>query len=37
MLAVGRSLFVQDEYVNLREFYNLVVAKQAEQIVLKKK
>jgi transglutaminase-like putative cysteine protease len=36
-LAVNRSLFVQDEYANLREFYNQIVAKQAEQIVLKKK
>ena len=32
-----RSIFDQTEYPNLREFYNQVVAKQAEQIVLKKK
>jgi hypothetical protein len=36
-LQINKSLFVQEEYVNLREFYNGVVAKQNEQIVLKKK
>ena len=36
-LQINNSLFTQDEYPHLREFYNLVVAKQAEQIVLKKK
>lgn len=35
--SVNRNIFTQEEYPNLREFYNLVVAKQAEQIVLKKK
>jgi hypothetical protein len=35
--AINRSLFAQTEYAHLREFYNQVVAKQAEQIVLKKK
>ena len=34
---INKSLFLQAEYPNLREFYNQVVAKQAEQIVLKKK
>jgi transglutaminase-like putative cysteine protease len=34
---VNKILFVQNEYPLLREFYNQVVAKQAEQIVLKKK
>lgn len=34
---IGRTIFVQAEYPNLREFYSQVVAKQAEQIVLKKK
>jgi hypothetical protein len=34
---INRSIFTQTEYQNLREFYNQVVAKQAEQIVLKKK
>jgi len=29
-LQINRSLFVQDEYPNLREFYNQVVAKHAE-------
>jgi hypothetical protein len=36
-MQINKSLFTQDEYVNLREFYNQVIAKQAEQIVLKKK
>ncbi|MEK6781094.1 MAG: hypothetical protein AABY93_05285 [Bacteroidota bacterium] len=36
-LAINQSLFSQEEYPNLREFYNQIVAKQAEQIVLKKK
>lgn len=34
---INRNIFLQNEYANLREFYNQVVAKQAEQIVLKKK
>lgn len=34
---INKSIFAQAEYPNLREFYNQVVAKQAEQIVLKKK
>ena len=37
MLQINKSLFVQTEYPDLREFYNQVIAKQAEQIVLKKK
>jgi hypothetical protein len=36
MLQINKSLFIQEEYPNLREFYNQIVAKQAEQIVLKK-
>lgn len=36
-LSINRSLFSQEEYPNLREFFSQVVAKQAEQIVLKKK
>jgi hypothetical protein len=36
-LTFNRSLFTQDEYLGLKEFYNQVVAKQAEQIVLKKR
>ena len=35
-LSINKSLFVQSEYQNLREFYNQIVAMQAEQIVLKK-
>jgi hypothetical protein len=34
---INKALFVTDEYQDLREFYNQVIAKQAEQIVLKKK
>ena len=34
---INRNLFLQNEYANLREFYNQVVAKQAEQIVIRKK
>src|SRR5258708_21867421 len=34
---VNKILFLQTDYPFLREFYNQVIAKQAEQIVLKKK
>jgi hypothetical protein len=30
------AIYTRLEYPNLREFYNQVVAKQAEQIILKK-
>lgn len=33
---INRNLYTQEEYMSLREFYSVVVAKQAEQIVLKK-
>jgi hypothetical protein len=36
-LQINKSVFNQEEYASLREFYNQLVAKQAEQIVLKKK
>jgi hypothetical protein len=36
-LQINNSLFTQEDYPNLREFFTQVVAKQAEQIVLKKK
>ncbi len=36
MLQINKSLFLQDEYPILREFYTQMIAKQAEQIVLKK-
>jgi hypothetical protein len=36
MLQINKSLFLQDEYPHLREFYSQMIAKQAEQIVLKK-
>ena len=35
-MSINKGVFAQDEYPNLREFYNQMVAKQAEQIVLKK-
>ncbi|MEI9921646.1 MAG: DUF3857 domain-containing protein [Bacteroidota bacterium] len=37
MFVVNRPLFTQQDYPHLREFYNLVIAKQAEEVVLKKK
>jgi hypothetical protein len=36
-LQINKALFPQTEYDNLRAFYNQVVAKHTEQIVLKKK
>ncbi len=36
-LTINKALFVTEEYKPLRDFYIQVVAKQAEQIVLKKK
>ncbi|HEX5171800.1 MAG TPA: transglutaminase domain-containing protein [Cyclobacteriaceae bacterium] len=37
VMSINKSLFVQEEYPYLREFYTQLVAKQAEQIVLKRK
>lgn len=37
VLSINQSLFAQPEYPALREFFNIVVAKHDEQIVLKKK
>ncbi len=34
---INKSIFSQQDYLDLREFYNQVVAKQSEQIVFKKK
>jgi hypothetical protein len=36
-LQINKNIFLQTEYPALREFYNQIVAKQSEQIVLKKK
>jgi hypothetical protein len=36
-LLVNKTIYVQTEYAYLREFYNQIVAKEAEQIVIKKK
>lgn len=37
MVQINQIVFMQDEYPNLRELYSRITAKQAEQIVLKKK
>lgn len=37
LLTINKSLFSQTEYEGLREFFNQIVSKQAEQIVIKKK
>jgi hypothetical protein len=37
MLSMNKSLFNMQEYIALREFCNQLVAKQTEQIVMKKK
>jgi len=36
-LKINRTLFTNDEYENLRQFFNMLVAKQNERIILKKK
>ncbi|RTQ50651.1 DUF3857 domain-containing protein [Hymenobacter gummosus] len=36
-MTLNRSLFLADEYPHLRQFYTLMLAKQAEKIVLKRK
>ena len=36
-IKMTRSYYLPDEYEILREFFNLIVSKQSEQIVLKKK
>jgi len=36
-IQINERIFMPDEYPGLREFYNRIIAKQAEQIVLKKK
>jgi len=35
-LSIDKTLFIPSEYESLKEFYNLVINKQAEQIILKK-
>ncbi len=35
-LAINKSYFLQNEYPHLREFMNVVMAKQTEQIVIRK-
>src|SRR5204862_3225775 len=36
-VKINRTVFGNDEYENLREFFNMIVNKQNEQIVFKKK
>ena len=36
-IKLARAFFMPEEYESLREFFNLVVSKHNEQIVLKKK
>ncbi|MCX6319354.1 MAG: hypothetical protein NTW29_18905 [Bacteroidetes bacterium] len=36
-IRIGRAFFMPEEYEMLREFFNLIVKKHAEQIVFKKK
>ena len=36
-LKLGKTFFTPEEYASLREFFNYVVKKQKEQIVLKRK
>jgi len=35
-LSIDKPLFVPSEYPNLKDFFNLVINKEAEQIILKK-
>lgn len=34
--SINRDFFTQEEYASLRELYSMIVAKQSQQIVLKK-
>lgn len=36
ILKIEKPMFVGDEYLYIKQFYDLIVAKQAEQVVLKK-
>ncbi|MCK4661607.1 MAG: hypothetical protein KAT68_01975 [Bacteroidales bacterium] len=36
MININKTMFVQTEYQDLKEFYNKIIEKHAEQIVLKK-
>jgi len=36
-VKINRTVFGNDEYENLREFFNMIVNKQNEQIVFKRK
>ena len=34
---INKTMFLPEEYLALKRFYNQIIAKHAEQIVLKKK
>jgi hypothetical protein len=36
-IRIHKAMFIPEEYPALREFFNIVVKKQSEQIVFKKK
>jgi hypothetical protein len=36
VLDIGKSMYIFDEYPDLKEFFNKMVSKQAEKVVLKK-
>jgi hypothetical protein len=36
-LQINKSVFTQEEYAGLREFYNQILAKETDQVVLKRK
>jgi hypothetical protein len=35
--GINKTIFVEDEYQNIKEFYNQIIAKHAEPIILKRK
>lgn len=35
--GINKTVFVEDEYQNIKEFYNQIIAKHAEPIILKRK
>jgi hypothetical protein len=36
IIKINQTTFVHDEYAYLKEFFNQIIAKQAENIVIKK-
>jgi hypothetical protein len=37
IFAINKTMFLPEEYAALKEFYNQVIKKQSEPIILKKK